>query len=62
MLKDIVVKFTKGILEKNRGYLDWVESGPFEIASKYRHDYRGFNPLSGGFCNMVAGDFNLRVE
>lgn len=51
--KDVVTTFVKGILQKSRADLDWIEKSQFVIPTINRHDYMGHDPLIGGFCTRA---------
>lgn len=60
--KDVVINFAKAILQKNRTLLSWIEQSQFSIPTINKHDYRGYDPLAGGFCRRVSTANSLQAE
>ena len=49
-IKDVILAFLDGILNKNPNSLNKVESSIFDIATTHKHDHMGYDPMRGGFC------------
>ena len=49
----MILSFSDAILKKDALALSYIEKAKFNIDLAYKHDYMGYDPMRGGFCQRV---------
>lgn len=49
----MILSFSDAILKKDALALSYIEKAKFNIDLKYKHDYMGYDPMRGGFCERI---------
>jgi len=49
----MILSFSDAILKKDTLALSYIEMAKFNIDLTYKHDYMGYDPMRGGFCERV---------
>lgn len=52
-IREIIFSFTDAILYKDKLALSYIEEAKFVVEASHKHDYMGYDPLSGGFCKHL---------
>jgi hypothetical protein len=52
-VKEMILSFSDAILKKDALSLSYIEKAKFNIDLSYKHDYMGYDPMRGGFCDRV---------
>lgn len=53
LIKDIIINFSRGIINYDQKALKYIEERQFPIPSTGTHDYMNYDPY-GGFCKRVS--------